>query len=49
MSSTLQKISADFLDIAGDLIKSIFDDFNWKNYLDSTIRTHQENILNRRL
>jgi hypothetical protein len=36
-------------EISREIIKSIFNDFNWTNYSDSMIKTHQENLLNRRI
>ncbi len=44
-----EKIMVDPLKISRDLIKSIFDDFNWRNYSDQMIETHQQNLLNRRI
>ena len=35
--------------ISREIIKSIFEDFNWKNYSDEMIKTHQENLVNRRI
>ncbi|MEI8175088.1 MAG: hypothetical protein WCG28_04015 [bacterium] len=44
-----EKITTDYLEISRELIKSIFDDFNWKNYSEQMIQTHQENLINRRI
>lgn len=44
-----EKIIIDYLEISRELIKSIFDDFNWKNYSEQMIQTHQENLINRRI
>lgn len=44
-----EKILNHPLDIGLALIKKCFDDFNWKNYSEQMIRTHQENFINRRI
>ncbi len=44
-----ENIATNHLEISRELIKSIFDDFNWKNYLEQMIQTHQENLINRRI
>lgn len=44
-----EKISNDFLEIGREFIKAVFDDFNWRNYSDQMIQTHQENLLNHRI
>ncbi len=41
-------IVTNYLEMARGLLKSVFEDFNWTNYSDQTIKTHQENFLNRR-
>lgn len=43
-----EKILTDPLEIARNFIKDIFYDFNWKSYSEQMIRTHQENLINRR-
>jgi hypothetical protein len=43
------EITANFIEISREFIKSVFDDFNWTNYSDQMINTHQENLLNRRI
>lgn len=48
-SFSKEKIIADPFLISRELIKGIFDDFNWRNYSDQMIKTHQENLLNRRI
>ena len=48
-SFSKEKIAADPLEISRNLIKRIFDDFNWKDYSEQMIKTHQENLLNRRI
>lgn len=44
-----EEIAVNFIEISCELIKSVFDDFNWTNYSDQMIKTHQENLLNRRI
>lgn len=44
-----EQILNDVLLISRSLIKSVFDDFNWKNYSEEMIITHQENLIKRRL
>jgi len=44
-----EQILNDALLISRILIKSIFDDFNWKNYSEEMITNHQENLINHRL
>lgn len=44
-----EQIMVDPLKISRELTKGIFDDFNWRNYSDQMIETHQENLLNRRI
>ena len=44
-----ERMVTDPLGISRELIKSIFDDFNWKNYSEQMIQTHQENLVNRRI
>lgn len=44
-----EEIAVNFIEISREFIKSVFDDFNWTNYSDQMIKTHQENLLNRRI
>ena len=44
-----EKTMADCLEIGRSILKSIFDDFNWQHYSDQMIKTHQENLVNRRI
>jgi hypothetical protein len=44
-----EKISNEPLEISREFIKAVFDDFNWRNYSDQMIQTHQANLLNRRI
>lgn len=48
-SFSKEEIAVDFLEISQRIIKKIFDEFNWNDYSDSMINTHQENLLNRRI
>lgn len=44
-----EKILNQPLIVAREIIKKIFEDFNWKNYSETMIQTHQENFVNRRI
>ena len=44
-----EEIFLDPLLIGLELIKDVFEDFNWNNYSEQMIKTHQENLLNRRI
>lgn len=44
-----EKIMTNHLEVSREIIKSIFDDFNWKNYSEQMIQIHQENLINRRI
>lgn len=44
-----EKISNKYLEVGLEFIKVIFDDFNWRNYSEQMIKTHQENLLGRRM
>lgn len=44
-----EKILNDPLNLGMEFITSVFDDFNWRNYSEQMIRTHQENLLSRRI
>lgn len=46
---TREKIQSDYLELSRELVKQFFDDFNWKNYSDAMIVTHQDNLLKRRI
>ncbi len=43
-----EEISLNPLLVGFELIKNVFEDFNWNNYSEQMIRTHQENLVNRR-
>ena len=44
-----EKILTNPLQISRELIGDIFTDFNWTNYSEKMIQTHQENLINRRI
>ena len=44
-----EEIFNDPLSVARNVIKNIFDDFNWRTYSEGMIQTHQENLVNRRI
>ena len=48
-SFSREKIISDYIKIAREIIKNIFEDFNWMDYSDNVIKTHQENLLNRKI
>lgn len=47
-SFTKEKIIEDSLVISRELIKKIFNNFNWMDYSDQVINSHQENLINRK-
>ena len=44
-----EKIINDPLQISRELIGDIFTEFNWVNYSEAMIQTHQENLVNRKI
>jgi|GEM_PF-4051180 len=44
-----EEIIDNFAEIGREFIKNIFVDFNWTNFSEEMIKTHQENLLNRRI
>ena len=46
---TKEQILNDPLQISRELLGDIFTDFNWTNYSEQMIKTHQENLINRRI
>lgn len=44
-----EKILTNTLEISRELIGDIFTDFNWTNYSEQMIQTHQEKLINRRI
>ena len=44
-----EEIFLDPLSIGFELIKEVFEDFNWNDYSEQMIKTHQKNLVNRRI